>query len=153
MDVDKLAKVLAMLDSANEGEAAAALRAARQMLAKEGMTFHDVAIAARGREGLKRGSFGGSLFSSGLSSEALQGQVRSLKTDLTDLQARFNDQVAATQRWQHRAEELQRVLNRQEADKQRLHQKLRPVVEELTALRDLLHQNRRLVPAEAGTAS
>ncbi|HYD29964.1 MAG TPA: hypothetical protein VEB64_03800 [Azospirillaceae bacterium] len=149
MDVDKLAKVLAMLDSANDGEAVAAWRAARQMLNKEGMTFQDIALATKGRDGLKRSGFGGGLFSPGLSNDALQGQVRSLKTDLGDLQARFNDQVASTQRWQQRAEELQRSLNRHEADKQRLQAKLRPILEELTALRDILSQARPKTPAAA----
>lgn len=47
MDADKLAKVLAMVDSDHHGEAVSALRAARSMLAREGMTFRDLADSLR----------------------------------------------------------------------------------------------------------
>lgn len=47
MDPDKLAKVLAMAESEHQGEAQSALRAARIMLARAGMTFKDLAQGAR----------------------------------------------------------------------------------------------------------
>lgn len=47
MDPDKLAKVLAMAESEHQGEALAALRAARIILARSGMSFKDLALAAR----------------------------------------------------------------------------------------------------------
>jgi len=47
MDPDKLAKVLAMAESEHQGEALSALRAARIILSRAGMTFRDLAIGAR----------------------------------------------------------------------------------------------------------
>lgn len=47
MDPEKLAKVLAMAESEHQGEALSALRAARIILARGGMTFRDLALAAR----------------------------------------------------------------------------------------------------------
>lgn len=47
MDPDKLAKVLAMAESEHQGEALSALRAARIMLSRAGMTFRDLAERAR----------------------------------------------------------------------------------------------------------
>lgn len=46
MDPDKLAKVLAMAESEHQGEAMSALRAARIMLSRAGLTFRDLALAA-----------------------------------------------------------------------------------------------------------
>ena len=47
MDPDKLAKVLAMAESEHQGEALSALRAARIMLSRAGMSFKDLALGAR----------------------------------------------------------------------------------------------------------
>ena len=47
MDPDKLAKVLAMAESEHQGEALSALRAARIMLSRAGMSFRDLAQGAR----------------------------------------------------------------------------------------------------------
>jgi len=47
MDPDKLAKVLAMAESDHQGEALSALRAARIMLARAGLSFRDLARGAR----------------------------------------------------------------------------------------------------------
>ncbi|MBP2293902.1 hypothetical protein [Azospirillum rugosum] len=48
MDPDKLAKVLAMAESDHQGEALSALRAARIMLSRAGMSFRDLARGAAG---------------------------------------------------------------------------------------------------------
>lgn len=47
MDPDKLAKVLAMAESDHQGEALSALRAARIMLSRAGLSFRDLAQMAR----------------------------------------------------------------------------------------------------------
>ena len=47
MDPEKFAKVLAMAESDHHGEAQSALRAARIMLARAGMTFRDLAAMAK----------------------------------------------------------------------------------------------------------
>ncbi|WP_207455602.1 hypothetical protein [Azospirillum sp. SYSU D00513] len=47
MDPDKLAKVLAMAESEHEGEALSALRAARVLLGRSGLSLRDLAQAAR----------------------------------------------------------------------------------------------------------
>lgn len=47
MDADKLAKVLALAESDHQGEALSALRAARIILARDGMSFRDLAASLR----------------------------------------------------------------------------------------------------------
>ena len=51
MDPEKFAKVLAMAESDHHGEAQSALRAARIMLARAGLTFRDLAAMARESDG------------------------------------------------------------------------------------------------------
>ncbi|MBP7338480.1 DUF2786 domain-containing protein, partial [Niveispirillum sp.] len=43
LDLVKLGKVLALVDSSNEGEAAAAIESARRLLARDGKRFADLA--------------------------------------------------------------------------------------------------------------
>lgn len=45
MDADKLAKVLALAESDHQGEALSALRAARIILSRDGLSFRDLALA------------------------------------------------------------------------------------------------------------
>jgi chromosome segregation ATPase len=47
MDFDRFAKVLALLESDNDGEALAAARSVRRMSAKAGISLHEIALAAR----------------------------------------------------------------------------------------------------------
>lgn len=47
MDFDRFAKVLALLESDNDGEALAAARSLRRMSARAGLRLHDIALAAR----------------------------------------------------------------------------------------------------------
>ena len=51
MDPDKFAKVLAMAESDHHGEAQSALRAARIMLSRAGLSFRDLAAMARESDG------------------------------------------------------------------------------------------------------
>ncbi len=51
MDPDKLAKVLAMAESEHQGEALSALRAARIMLSRAGLSFRDLAHGTRPANG------------------------------------------------------------------------------------------------------
>jgi len=48
MDAQKLAKILALAESDHQGEALSALRAARVILARDGMNLRDLALAAGG---------------------------------------------------------------------------------------------------------
>ncbi len=50
MDLEKFAKVLALAESDHHGEAQSALRAARIMLARAGLTFRDLAASAKASE-------------------------------------------------------------------------------------------------------
>lgn len=53
----KLVKVLALADSSHDGEAAAAIRAARQILQQNGLNFADLARAATGTSARKQPDF------------------------------------------------------------------------------------------------
>ncbi|MBP7251968.1 MAG: hypothetical protein KBA75_00625 [Alphaproteobacteria bacterium] len=72
----RLLKVLALADSSHDGEAVAAVRAARQLLAQDGMSFADLANGAVDIVSLAQDNV---------------TQLRSLEVQVTDLQRRLLD--------------------------------------------------------------
>lgn len=138
MDMDKLAKVLALADSSSEGEALNAVRAARQMLAKAGMSFQDIAHAARGRSSIgTRWDVDPAPVSASVAA-ALQRQVNGLKVDLGLVQVRLNERTEEATRWQQRAEELQGLIESFETKAERRRQRVVQTLGELRVLRELL---------------
>ena len=117
---DQLEKVLALADSAHDFEAAVAVRKARQMLARNGLAFGDLARAA------SRSGF--SFFSN---NSRLESHAVRLRQQLQDMQADLLAQAAQTEFWRSRAAELERGLSASRDDVARWQRLARDVAEKL----------------------
>lgn len=108
--LDKLNKVLALADSGHDGEALAALRAARTMLHSDGLDLSNVlqtAITERRNDVVQ--VRGGVVTS-------LQKEVVQLQFQLTKVQRDLREQQAETQHWKKMADEANRKLKNQSVD-------------------------------------
>ncbi len=112
--VEQLDKVLALVDSSHEGEAIGAVRMARRMLSRDGLSFGDLARAAANRS---RFSLPRTFFS---------GQNMHLEAQIAQLQKKINDMVGDNQSlatqidfWRRRAYEMEQQLNLSQSDAQR----------------------------------
>lgn len=108
--LDKLSKVLALADSGHDGEAMAALRAARTMLHGDGVNLSHVlqtAIAERRNEVVQ--VRGGVVTS-------LQREVVQLQFQLAKAQRDLREQQAETQHWKKMAEDGNRKLKNLSVD-------------------------------------
>ncbi len=108
--LDKLSKVLALADSGHDGEAIAALRAARSMLHSDGLNLSGVlqtAIAERRNEVVQQR--GGVVTS-------LQKEVVQLQFQIAKLQRDLREQQAETQHWKKQAEEGSRKFKKLTVD-------------------------------------
>ena len=101
---DQLEKVLALADSAHDGEALAALRKGRALLKREGLNFGDLARTANPKP-----RFNPIAFFSGASA-LLEAQLVRLRQQLQDVQADIHSQAAQTEFWRRRTEELEHNL-------------------------------------------
>jgi len=124
--VEQLDKVLALVDSAHEGEAVGAVRIARKMLSRDGLSFGDLARAASSRS---RFSLSRSFFS---------GQHVHLEAQIAQLQQQVNDLISDNQSlatqidfWRRRAFEMEQQLNLSQSDAQRWKQLARETAEKL----------------------
>lgn len=107
--LEKLSKVLALADSGHDGEAMAALRAARNMLTHDGVSLSHVlqsAIADRRSEVVVRGGV----------VTALQKEVIQLQMQLAKAQRDLREQMAESQHWKRQADENARKLKKQAVD-------------------------------------
>jgi len=120
---DQLEKVLALADSAHDFEAAVAVRKARQMLARDGLAFGDLARAAS-RSGI---SF--PFFSS--ANSQLENHAVRLRQQLQNMQADLLAQTAQTEFWRDRASELERNLSTTRTEVGRWQRLARDVAEKL----------------------
>jgi hypothetical protein len=104
---EQLDKILALADSNHDGEAVVAVRKARQMLSRDGLSFGDLARAASTRN-VPVGSKSASMFSflSG-HNEHLESQVIHLRQQLEDLQAQMQTQDLQLDFWRRRATDLE----------------------------------------------
>jgi len=99
---EQLDKVLALAESDHEGEALGALRMLRRMLLREGLSFAEMAAAAR------NGSFSRSFFSS----EQVQLEAK-IDQMHDEIQAHVEQNVSLTNQiefWRRRAFELEQML-------------------------------------------
>jgi DNA-binding transcriptional MerR regulator len=120
MDPDKLAKVLALAESDHQGEAQSALRAARIMLARAGLSFRDLAVAARQpgpRLEPPARPHPPVVVTESLDTGALRSQLRDLEQRLEDMEqalAREREDLARqrqeTKRWHQLARETAEQL-------------------------------------------
>jgi hypothetical protein len=125
--VEQLDKVLALADSSHEGEAVGAVRMARQILSRDGLSFSDLARAASAKS---RFTLPLSIFSSGQHVH-MEAQVARLQQQVYDLQGEKQDQQTQIDFWRRRAFELEQQLNLSLSDAQRWRQLARETVEKL----------------------
>lgn len=150
MDPEKLAKVLALAESDHQGEAQSALRAARIMLARAGLSFRDLAAAARKPEtGTEPPTYPPPVVvAETLDGEVVRRQFREMEQRLQEAEqalAREREELARqrqeTKRWHQLAREtaeqlwdVGKVLESQNSS-----QPQAPAPERRQALLDLLH--------------
>ena len=147
--LDKLVKVLALADSAQEGEALAALRAARQLMEKLRLSFADMVMAAfrlRTRGGWRPDAAADAYI------QSLQDQVRDLMQRTSLLQRSLDVQTQRAQMAQKAAEMAAVALARAKTDNDQWRHLARDTAEKLWDLgRQMEHERQGLPidPAEA----
>ncbi len=123
---DQLDKVLALADSSHEGEAVGAVRMARQLLSRDGLSFGDLARAASNRSRFARPL---SFFSS--QQVNLEAQIAPFQQQIADLQADNQSQATQIEFWRRRAFELEQQLNLSQTEAQRWKEMARETLEKL----------------------
>jgi len=124
--VDQLDKVLALVDSSHEGEAVGAVRMARQLLSRDGLSFSDLARAASNKSkfSLKRPLFSGHVVH-------LEAQIAQLQQLVRDLQGDSQSLNTQVEFWRRRAFEMEQQLNLTQSEAQRWKQLARETAEKL----------------------
>ena len=124
---EQLSKVLALADSNHDGEAIVAVRKARQLLSKGGLSFGDLALAAatpRSRINLPFSFFTAQ-------QNQLEDQIAQLRTRLNALQMEVDLQSAQADFWRRRTAELEQSLNTRSQEVQRWRQLAQETVDKL----------------------
>lgn len=108
---ERLAKVLALIDSSQPGEASAALRLAKQILAREGLSFADLARQAANQ------SNGGRtdprhLATLGQSQSQLEQRLHNLQSEFSALQDISTHQEDEIRAWREQVKRLQETVNK-----------------------------------------
>lgn len=146
---DKLNKVLALADSAHEGEALAALRAARAMLRGSGVELGDVLgkmadQAPSGRAGLSRVAPPDVVAS--LQREIIQQQQKN-----NQLQAMLREQQRETAHWRRLAEEKGKSLSQSLQEKEHWHKLAEQTTHKLwDILRELEEEGKKKLEMRLG---
>jgi len=102
---EQLDKILALADSSHDGEAVVAVRKARQILTRDGLSFGDLARAAYARHSSSK-SLGMFSFLSG-QRDQFESQIHHLRQQLEDLQAQMHTQDLQLDFWRRRATDLE----------------------------------------------
>jgi len=102
---EQLDKILALADSAHDGEALVAVRKARQVLSRGGLSFSDLARAAVSRQ-VQAKAPGVFSFLSG-QREHLESQILHLRQQVEDMRAQLQTQDLQLDFWRRRAADLE----------------------------------------------
>ena len=123
----QLDKVLALADSNHEGEALVAVRKAREMLNRDGLSFGDLARAAvqKPRVNLPFGFFSGPHIVN------LETEILQIRQQLEDMHNEKVSQELQVDLWRQRATELEQKLSISQAEAVRWRQLARDTVEKL----------------------
>ena len=114
--LDKLNKVLALADSAQDGEAMAALQAARKLLHHDGMNLSDVLQSALAQKRLEKFNATQNEFVS-----VRGGAAAILQREVLQLQAQLREKNLEIQHWRAIAEDKTRQLNKAHAERDHWH--------------------------------
>lgn len=134
---EQLDKILALADSSHDGEALGAVRKARQILSKGGLSFGDLAMAAEMPRGRRSLPFP---FSSGQQSR-LEGHIFNLRSRLNAMQMEVERQKMQAQFWHDRANELEQNLRLQSAETERWRQLAKETVDKLWNMGEEIYEN------------
>lgn len=145
----QLQKVLALADSSHEGEALSALRMARRMMEKEGLTFKDLAAAARKTQfSMTRSLFSGT-----------QAQLTQLEQTIDQLHDEINAHVEQNESlttqiefWRKRAFELEQAVNLNKGETERWKQMAKETAERLWDLGQIARADAALSDVAADVA-
>jgi hypothetical protein len=113
---EQLDKILALADSNHEGEAVVAVRKARQMLSKDGLSFGDLARAVSSHTHVK--SPGVFSFISG-GREYMENKIDHLKQQVEDLKSELQTQDFQLDFWRRRAFELEQNAQHAQGEAER----------------------------------
>jgi hypothetical protein len=102
---EQLDKILALADSDHEGEAVVAVRKAREMLSRDGLSFGDLARAALTGARM-RPSTGMMSFLPG-QRDHMEALIHQLRQEIDDLRNEMQLQGVQLQFWRHRATDLE----------------------------------------------
>jgi len=113
---EQLEKILALADSSHDGEAVVAVRKARELLLKDGLSFGALARAASCHTYVK--SSGVFSFLSG-GREYMESQISHMRQQVEDLQAQMQTQDFQLDFWKRRAGELQQSVQHAQSEAER----------------------------------
>lgn len=122
---DQLEKVLALADSDHDGEALGALRMARRLLAREGLSFGLLAQAARRGQSL----FSQSFFSG--SQVQLEAKIDQLMDEIDAHVEQNSNLTSQIDFWRRRSFELEQLLAMNQAETARWKEMARETAERL----------------------
>lgn len=113
---EQLDKILALADSSHDGEAVVAVRKAREMLLRDGLSFGDLARAISSNTSIKSSS----LFSylSG-QRENMESQIRHLSQQVEDLKAQMQTQDLQLDFWRRHAVDLEQNAQHAQTEAER----------------------------------
>jgi len=126
---EQLDKILAMADSSHEGEAVVAVRKARQMLSRDGLSFGDLARAASKPQFQPKQS-GVFSFLSG-QRDHLESQIHHLRQQVEDLRAQMQTQDLQLDFWRRRANDLEQSATTAQSEAERWKKLARDTAERL----------------------
>ena len=110
---EQLDKNLALADSNHEGEAAAAVRKAREMLSRDGLSFGDLVRALADHTRIKSPS-ALSFLSGGR--EYMESQINHLKQQIADLKSELQTQDFQLDFWRRRAFDLEQTSQQAQSE-------------------------------------
>ncbi|MDD3371594.1 MAG: hypothetical protein PHE27_07205 [Alphaproteobacteria bacterium] len=109
---EQLDKILALADSSHDGEAVVAVRKAREMLSRDGLSFSDLARAASVKTSAAIPFLTGGR-------EYLESQIDHLRIQIEDLQSQMNTQDFQLDYWRRRALEVEQSLEHAQGEADR----------------------------------
>jgi len=125
--ISQLDKILALADSSHDGEALVAVRKARQMLSRDGLSFGDLARAAQQKPRVNL-PFG---FFSNTHMVHLETENVRLQQEALDARHERDQQEYQADLWRQRAIELEQKLSITQAEAERWRQLARDTVDKL----------------------
>jgi hypothetical protein len=134
----QLDKVLALVDSTHEAEALVAVRKAREMLSRDGLSFGDLARAAqKPRVNLPFG------FLSNQNVVALETEILQLRQEMEIMRAEKIAHEFQADMWRQRATELEQKIGIAQAEAERWRQLAKDTVEKLWDLGQSMQEEGR----------